>query len=96
MEKLGNLRQDVDECTRIFDDAQDHYAAEMYDFLSKEQVYTRKIQELVMLQITHYTNGAAQLQAMLPEFGKKLSQYHYYTMIVFCVLKMRPFWQAIT
>ena len=33
MEKLGNLRQDVEDCTKLFDDAQDQYAAEMYDFL---------------------------------------------------------------
>ena len=57
MEKLINMRQEVDDCTKAFDDAQDAYATEMFDFLSKEQVYTKKIQELVKLQITHYKNA---------------------------------------
>ncbi len=74
MEKLGNMRQDLDECTRVFDDAQNQYATEMYYFLSKEQAYTKKIQVLVMLQITHYKNAAAQLAGMLPTFEKKMSK----------------------
>ncbi len=74
MEKLGNLRQDVEDCTKLFDDAQDQYAAEMYDFLSKEQLYTRKIQELVLSQIKHYKTAANQLEAMLPKFEKKMSK----------------------
>lgn len=83
MEKLVNMRQEVDECSKIFDVAQDHYATEMYDFLSKEQVYTTKIQELVKLQITHYKNAAVQLEGMLPTFEKKMSECCLST--IFCV-----------
>jgi len=74
MEKILNLRQEEDESTKLFDDAQDAYATEMYDFLSKEQLYTQKIQELVMLQITHYKNAAVQLEGMLPRFEKRMSK----------------------
>ena len=74
MEKLTILQQNVDETTRVFDDAQDNYATEMFDFLSKEQVYTSKIQELVMLQVTHYKNAAVHLESMLPHFEKKMSK----------------------
>ena len=73
MEKLQTLRTEVDEATRRFEDYQDAYATEMYEFLSKEQLYAEKIQQLVLLQITHYKNAAAQLEGMLPIFEKKMS-----------------------
>ena len=74
MEKLQALRQEVDDTSKVFEDCQDAYATEMFDFLSKEHLYTEKIQMLVKLQITHYKNAAAQLEGMLPTFEKKMSK----------------------
>lgn len=44
MEKLTSLRTEVDESTRKFEESQDAYATSMYEFISKEQQYTDKIQ----------------------------------------------------
>ena len=51
MEKLAALRTEVDESTRKFEECQDAYATSMYEFISKEQQYTDKIQ-LVCVSVT--------------------------------------------
>ena len=46
MEKLTTLRTEVDETSRKFEECQDAYATSMYEFISKEQEYTDKIQQV--------------------------------------------------
>ena len=46
MGKLDSLRSDVDESTKKFEDSQDAYATELFTFMSKEQLYTEKLQEV--------------------------------------------------
>ena len=46
MEKLTALKTDVDDFSRKFEECQDAYATSMYEFISKEQEYTDKIQQV--------------------------------------------------
>ena len=46
MGKLDALRAEVDEATKKFEDCQDAYATELFTFMSKEQLYTEKVQEV--------------------------------------------------
>lgn len=46
MGKLDALRAEVDEATKKFEDCQDAYATELFTFMSKEQLYTEKLQEV--------------------------------------------------
>lgn len=46
MGKLDGLRSEVDEATKKFEDCQDAYATELFTFMSKEQLYTEKLQEV--------------------------------------------------
>ena len=46
MGKIDALRAEVDEATKKFEDCQDAYATELFTFMSKEQLYTEKLQEV--------------------------------------------------
>ena len=46
MEKLTALKNEVDDSSRKFEECQDAYATSMYEFISKEQEYTDKIQRV--------------------------------------------------
>ena len=53
MGKLDSLRADVDEATKKFEDCQDAYATELFTFMSKEQYYTEKLQDVSTLNSVH-------------------------------------------
>ena len=46
MEKLASLKLEVDDFSRKFEECQDAYATSMYEFISREQEYTDKIQRV--------------------------------------------------
>lgn len=46
MGKLDALRTDLDEATKKFEDCQDAYATELFTFMTKEQLYTEKLQDV--------------------------------------------------
>lgn len=55
MEKLVALKAEVDDATRKFEECQDAYATSMYEFISKEQEYTDKIQQVKGGPLCGYT-----------------------------------------
>ena len=69
--KLDSLKTQVDEVSRKFEVCQDAYATAMFNFLSKEHLYTEKIQQMVKQQLSLHKQAVASLEAMLPQFDKK-------------------------
>ena len=58
MGKIDALKTEVDEATKKFEDCQDAYATELFTFMSKEQLYTEKLQDVchlvsVLNSLTH-------------------------------------------